>query len=56
MNMAGQTGGALTAYLTPVIANAYGWTASFVVAATVCLVGAVIWLFVDPSQVLAPPA
>jgi len=54
MNMGAQLGGIMTAALTPVIANAYGWTASFAVAATVCLVGAVAWIFVDPFYVLVP--
>jgi ACS family glucarate transporter-like MFS transporter len=52
MNMGSQIGGAVTAYITPVIANAYGWTASFGVAALVCLCGAVAWLFIDPNHVL----
>ena len=36
MNMGGQIGGAVTASLTPAIADAYGWTASFLVAAGLC--------------------
>jgi ACS family glucarate transporter-like MFS transporter len=52
MNMGSQLGGVLTASLTPVIANSFGWTASFVVAALVCFVGAVAWIFVDPFYVL----
>jgi ACS family glucarate transporter-like MFS transporter len=54
MNMGGQLGGACTAALTPVIANALGWTASFVATSIVCLVGAVLWIFVDPFYVLVP--
>jgi MFS transporter, ACS family, glucarate transporter len=54
MNMGSQLAGVLTASLTPVIANSFGWTASFAVAATVCLAGAVAWLFVDPFYVLVP--
>jgi ACS family glucarate transporter-like MFS transporter len=53
MNMGSQIGGAVTAYITPVIANAYGWTASFGAAAVVCLCGAAAWLFIDPNHVLA---
>jgi ACS family glucarate transporter-like MFS transporter len=49
-------GGVLTAALTPVIANGFGWTASFAVAAIVCFVGAVAWLFIDPFHVLTPRA
>ncbi len=49
MNMGAQIGGALTASLTPWIADRYGWTASFLVAAALCLVGAFTWLLVDPD-------
>jgi MFS transporter, ACS family, glucarate transporter len=53
MNMGGQIGGAVTASLTPWIAQRLGWTASFLVAAAMCLVGAIIWLVVDPTRPLA---
>jgi len=53
MNMGGQIGGAVTASLTPWIAVRLGWTASFLVAAALCLVGAVTWLIVDPARTLA---
>ena len=49
MNMGAQIGGALTASLTPWIADRYGWTASFLVAAALCLAGAFTWLLVDPD-------
>ncbi len=55
MNMGGQIGGAVTASLTPAIAGAYGWTASFVVAAALCTLGALAWLLVDPESSLANP-
>jgi ACS family glucarate transporter-like MFS transporter len=54
MNMCNQTAGALTASLTPLIAAHFGWTASFMTAAALCLAGAVAWLAVDPSRALAP--
>lgn len=53
MNMGNQIGGVITASLTPVIADQYGWTASFVFAAALVLLGAVAWLFIDPDQALA---
>lgn len=53
MNMGAQLGGAVTASLTPAIADRFGWTASFLVAAALCLVGAIAWLFVDPKTSLA---
>jgi MFS transporter, ACS family, glucarate transporter len=52
MNMGGQIGGALTGSLTPWIAAHYGWTASFLVAASLSLVGGLTWLLVDPVKVL----
>jgi ACS family glucarate transporter-like MFS transporter len=52
MNMGGQMGGALTGSLTPWIAARYGWTASFLVAAGLCLLGALCWLAVDPLRTL----
>lgn len=48
MNMGGQFGGALTASLTPAIANHWGWTASFLAAACLCGVGSLLWGFVIP--------
>ena len=50
MNMGAQAGGALTASLTPWIAARYGWTASFLVAAALCGIGAFAWLLVDPDR------
>jgi ACS family glucarate transporter-like MFS transporter len=50
MNMANQVGGVVTASLTPWLADTYGWTASFIFAASLCLIGAVTWLFIDPQD------
>ncbi len=52
MNMCNQIGGAVTASLTPIIANHFGWHASFLVAASLCVVGALSWLPVDPARSL----
>jgi ACS family glucarate transporter-like MFS transporter len=52
MNMGAQIGGAVTGSLTPWIAARYNWTASFLVAAALCLLGAVSWLVVDPRNTL----
>jgi len=52
MNMGNQTAGAITALLTPLIAARFGWTASFMVAAALCVVGSLAWLFVDPERAL----
>lgn len=58
MNMGCQIGGAVTASLTPVIANHFGWGASFLTAAALCALGALPWLVVDPEHRLrsAPAA
>jgi len=54
MNMGAQLGGAVTALLTPVIAQQLGWTFPFLVAATLSALGALAWLAVDPSRILHP--
>lgn len=56
MNMGNQIGAAITAILTPWIAARYGWTASFLVAAGLCVVGALSWLVIDPLRTLQPAA
>jgi len=55
MNMGAQTGGWLTAWLTPLIARQFGWTFSFVVAAGLLFLAALAWLFVDPTRTLQAP-
>lgn len=52
MNMGSQIGGVVTASLTPYVATAFGWTSSFAFAAGICAVGAVLWLFINPSHVM----
>jgi ACS family glucarate transporter-like MFS transporter len=54
MNMGGQFGGALTASLTPAIAQQYGWKSSFLVAAVLSVAGGIAWLLVDPERRLIP--
>lgn len=49
MNMGAQLGGVVTASLTPWIADRFGWTTSFLVAATLCVIGAAAWGFVRPT-------
>lgn len=50
MNMGAQIGAAITASLTPWIATRFGWTASFLAASALCLIGASSWLAVDPTN------
>ncbi|MSR07007.1 MAG: MFS transporter [Gemmatimonadetes bacterium] len=52
MNMGNQVAGAITASLSPWIADRFGWNASFLVAAGLCALGAVAWLSVDPERPL----
>jgi ACS family glucarate transporter-like MFS transporter len=52
VNMSGQIGGAITASLTPWLAHRYGWPASFNVAATLAIIGALAWLVVHPERAL----
>jgi ACS family glucarate transporter-like MFS transporter len=52
MNTGNQIGAALTASLTPWIGDRFGWTAAFLTASVLCLVGAACWLLVDPTKTL----
>lgn len=52
MNMIGQIGGATTATLTPIIGDAFGWTASFLVASGLAVLGSIAWLLVKPDEVI----
>ncbi|HEX6802338.1 MAG TPA: MFS transporter [Terriglobales bacterium] len=52
VNMGAQIGGAVTASLTPWIAQRAGWTSSFGLAALLAVVAAVAWLFVHPEKPL----
>lgn len=56
INMGGQIGGAVTTTLTPLIASHFGWGASFATAAGLAVVGAGMWLAVDPRCPLVPVA
>jgi len=52
MNMTGQGGGAVAAITTPLIAAHFGWTISFLTAAGLCVVGAALWLVINPNRSL----
>jgi ACS family glucarate transporter-like MFS transporter len=52
INMGGQIGGAVTASLTPWIAQLYGWTTSFAIAAALALLSAGLWMTVHPESPL----
>jgi MFS transporter, ACS family, glucarate transporter len=53
MNMGGQLGGAITVFLTPYIAQHFGWTTSFLVAAGLSVLGCLCWLVVNPDRAIA---
>jgi MFS transporter, ACS family, glucarate transporter len=53
VNTGGQIGGAVTASLTPWIAQHYGWTTSFAFSAMLCLLAALCWMAVHPERSLA---
>jgi MFS transporter, ACS family, glucarate transporter len=52
VNMGGQIGGAVTASLTPWVAQRFGWTTSFAIAAALAVIGAVCWMTVHPERPL----
>jgi ACS family glucarate transporter-like MFS transporter len=52
MNMTGQGGGAVAAITTPLIAAHFGWTISFLTAAGLCVLGAALWLAINPNRSL----
>jgi MFS transporter, ACS family, glucarate transporter len=54
MNMGCQLGISVTAITTPYIAKHYNWSASFLTAAGLCVLGAVLWLIINPNVSLKP--
>lgn len=52
MNMGGQIGGAVTAVLTPYVAQNISWTASFLLAAVLAVLASLLWLGINPQAQL----
>jgi MFS transporter, ACS family, glucarate transporter len=52
VNMGAQVGGAVTASLTPWVAQRFGWTTSFAIAAALAVLGAFMWMTVHPERPL----
>jgi len=52
MNMGAQVGGAVATSLTPFLASRLGWQTAFFTAAGLAVIGALLWLLVDPTQSL----
>jgi MFS transporter, ACS family, glucarate transporter len=53
MNMANQIGGMITASLTPLLGDKFGWNTGFYVAAGIAGLGAIAWLLVNPEVSLS---
>ncbi len=52
MNMGGNLGGAVSPTLTPYLGQTYGWHVALYVMGALGLLGAVLWLCVDPTRVI----
>jgi ACS family glucarate transporter-like MFS transporter len=52
MNMIGQFGGVVAPSLTPLLAAQFGWSAAFLVAAGLGVMGSLVWLGVNPERTL----
>jgi ACS family glucarate transporter-like MFS transporter len=52
VNMGAQVGGAVTASLTPWVAQRFGWTTSFAIAAGLAVLGGFLWMTVHPERKL----
>jgi MFS family permease len=50
VNTGGNAGGALAPWLTPRISVVLGWHGALIVACVFCVVGAVLWAWVDPDE------
>jgi MFS transporter, ACS family, glucarate transporter len=55
VNMGAQVGGAVTASLTPWVAQRFGWTTSFAIAAGLAVLGGLVWMTVHPERPLVMP-
>jgi len=56
MNMGGQLGGVAVGIVSPIVAEHFGWSASFLFTAALALAGAAAWLFIDPDTELGGDA
>jgi ACS family glucarate transporter-like MFS transporter len=52
MNMLGQFGGVVAPSLTPLVAARVGWSAAFLLAAGLGVMGSLVWLAVNPERTL----
>jgi ACS family glucarate transporter-like MFS transporter len=50
MNMGANIGGVISPTVTPWIADQWGWPLSLSVAATIALIGGLLWMWIDPGK------
>jgi MFS family permease len=50
LNTGGNGGGILAPIVTPWVGQRYGWGTAVAVASVICLVGAVLWLEIEPAR------
>lgn len=53
MNMCGNLGGSISPSLTPWLAEHYGWSSALLVMGALSVLGALLWLGIDPSRRIA---
>ena len=53
MNTGGNVAGGMGALLVPLLVERFGWPAALGSAAFFSLVGAALWLFIDPAREMA---
>ena len=52
-NTGSNAGGMVAPVITPLLADAYGWTTAIAVGSGVCLVGVLMWAWIDPRKGVA---
>lgn len=50
LNTGGNLGGMLAPVVTPLFSDYFGWKAGLLLASALCLVGAALWLWIDPMD------
>jgi ACS family glucarate transporter-like MFS transporter len=50
VNTGGNVAGALSPVITPAVGVTFGWDYAMALASVICLVGAVLWFWIDPAE------
>ena len=50
LNTGGNLGGLVAPIVTPLVGGLFGWSTAIAVGSAVCLVGLVLWFFIDPRE------